>query len=76
MQLSDLQIGDKATVLGYFDGHPAYKHQLLAMGLVKGVELTLKEVAPLGDPVVIRVKDYLLSLRKHEAKQLKLEKVN
>jgi len=76
MQLQDLRIGDKARVTGYLPGNRAYRQQLLAMGLVKGVEFVLSKAAPLGDPIVLKVKDYLLTLRQQEASQLQIEKVS
>jgi len=49
------------------------KRRLLDMGLVKGTNIKVERVAPLGDPIEIRVKGYMLSLRKEEAKNIEVE---
>lgn len=73
--LADLKPGEQAEILGYHGGDQRYKSKLLAMGLVRGVVLELLQVAPLGDPVVVKVLSYRLSLRKKEAEILKLRRV-
>lgn len=75
MTLKELSIGDRAKVLGYTVGGKAYRRKLLSMGLTPGTELTVARVAPLGDPVEIHVRGYSLSLRKHEADALTVEKL-
>lgn len=75
MTLKELSIGDRARVLGYTETGKAYRRKLLSLGLTPGTELTLERVAPLGDPVEIYVRGYSLSLRKHEADALTVEKV-
>jgi len=47
--------------------------RLLAMGLVKGSKVTLERIAPLGDPIAIKVKGYSLSIRKKEARKIVIE---
>ncbi|NOZ80762.1 MAG: ferrous iron transport protein A [DPANN group archaeon] len=49
------------------------KRRLLDMGLVKGTLLEVQQIAPLGDPIEIKVKGYLLSLRKKEAGGIEVE---
>jgi len=49
------------------------KRRLLDMGLVKGTNVKVERVAPLGDPIEIKVKGYMLSLRKEEAKNIEIE---
>ncbi|MFH1642243.1 MAG: ferrous iron transport protein A [Nanoarchaeota archaeon] len=49
------------------------KRRLLDMGLVKGTSIKVERIAPLGDPIEIKVKGYMLSLRKEEAKQIEVE---
>lgn len=56
--------------MGFDKGGQSYRQRLLAMGLTKGTEFEVARVAPLGDPVEIKVRDYSLSLRKDEAKAL------
>lgn len=54
---------------------PAYRHKLLAMGFMPGAEFKVLRLAPLGDPVQIEIKGFLLSLRKREASCLLVEEV-
>lgn len=72
-QLKDLKIGDTARLVGYDPCSPAYRMKLLSMGLTKGVEFELTKIAPLGDPVEIKLRGYALSLRKDEASVLQLD---
>ncbi|MBF0300036.1 MAG: ferrous iron transport protein A [Oligoflexia bacterium] len=55
------------------DGKEQLIKKLLNMGITPGSELSIVRLAPLGDPIVIKVKGYLLSLRKEEAKHILLE---
>jgi ferrous iron transport protein A len=54
-------------------GSGAIRHRLLDMGVVVGSEVEVKRVAPLGDPVEIKVRGYDLALRKEEAANIKVE---
>ena len=54
-------------------GGGAIKRRIMEMGLTKGVEVYIRKVAPLGDPVEITVRGYELSLRKEDADLIKLE---
>lgn len=49
------------------------KRRLLAMGLVKGTTVKVERVAPLGDPIEIKLRGYSLSLRKEEASEIEVE---
>jgi ferrous iron transport protein A len=73
--LSELKIGDRAKVAGYTETGKGYRSKLLAMGLTPGAEIGITRVAPLGDPVEIRVRGSSLSLRKEEAAALTVEKL-
>jgi len=73
--LADIIVGEKGTVLGFAPGSQAYRQKLLAMGLIKGTEFQVARVAPMGDPMEIRVREYNLSLRKHEARALLVGRV-
>ena len=73
MKIKDLEIGQKAKVVRYTAADRNYRQKLLRMGLVKGVSFELIRIAPLGDPVEIRLKDFNLSLRKDEADTLEIE---
>ncbi len=68
--LADIAVGETGKILGFDKGAQVYRQKLLAMGLVKGTEFVVARVAPMGDPVEIKVRDYSLSLRKDEAKAL------
>jgi len=70
--LSDLSIGQQATIVRV-GGLKATRRRLLDMGMVTGEQVTMKGIAPLGDPVELLVKGYHLSLRKHEAKAILVE---
>lgn len=70
--LADISVGEKGVVLGFTGGANAYRQKLLAMGLIKGTEFEVARMAPMGDPVEIRVRDFNLSLRKEEARALRV----
>jgi ferrous iron transport protein A len=79
MTLKDLQVGDRARVAGYLEssggGANPYRRKLLSMGLTPGAELSVTRVAPMGDPVEIRVRGFALSVRRDEAASLAVEKL-
>jgi len=66
-KLKDLPAGSTGVVAGYSKADPAYRDRLLSMGLTKGTPFEVVRVAPLGDPVEIRLRGFSLSLRKDEA---------
>lgn len=73
--IADLKVGDKVKILGFNSGYSAYQQKLLALGLVPNTEFSVTRVAPLGDPVEIRVRNFSLCLRKREGSILQLERV-
>lgn len=75
MQVSDLKVGDKARIIALSKGDTLYRHRLIAMGLIPGTEFTVSRMAPLGDPIEVRVRGFALSLRKNEANILQIEEV-
>lgn len=79
IKLKDMRCDDKACVSGYVamdeQAEDATLERLLVLGLTQGTQITLQKIAPLGDPVVIKVGAYSLSLRKHEADCLVLRPV-
>ena len=75
LTLADLKPGDNAKIIGFHAGNRDYRRHLLDMGLTPNTEIQIIRHAPLGDPVQIQVRNYLLSLRKAEAGLLKLERV-
>ena len=75
-KFSELKKGDKVEILGYSEGDSRYKSKLLSMGLVRGVTLEVMQIAPLGDPIEVRVLSYRLSLRREEGNVLILKKID
>lgn len=70
--LGELNPGERGRVLR-LGGRGLIRHRLLDMGLVTGSEVEVERVAPLGDPVEIRIKGYHLSLRKEDAASIQVE---
>jgi len=73
--LKQLTVGDSARVVGFDRTSKAYRKRLLAMGLTPGTEFNVVRYAPLGDPVEIKLRGFSLTLRKHEAEALVIEKL-
>lgn len=73
--LGELQVGDSAKVTGYSETGGSYRRKLLSMGLTPGIEIGITRVAPMGDPVEIRVRGCSISLRRDEAANLNVEKL-
>jgi ferrous iron transport protein A len=72
--ICDLEINAIAKVSGYAKAGKPFMSRLLAMGLTKGTELTVVRVAPLGDPIEIKIRGFNLSLRKTEAEAVLVER--
>lgn len=70
--LRDVKIGKTCTVKK-IHGEGALKRRIMDMGITKGVEIYVRKVAPLGDPVEITVRDYELSIRKGDAELIEIE---
>ena len=66
MTLGDAKVGS-TVVVTKIEGDSAYKRRIMEMGITKGSELYIRQVAPLGDPVEITVRGYELSVRKNDA---------
>ena len=64
--LKQAKVGETVTVLK-LHGEGAVKRRIMDMGLTKGVEVYIRKVAPLGDPIEITVRGYELSIRKSDA---------
>lgn len=75
-RLRDFDIGDSARIIGFAPAHRSYRSKLLSMGLTKGTIIRIRNIAPLGDPVHLSVRDFDLSLRGDEAEALLLEPVD
>jgi len=70
--LKEAKIGETVKVLK-LHGEGAVKRRLMDMGLTKGVEVYIRKVAPLGDPVEVTLRGYELSLRKADAEMIEVE---
>lgn len=74
MNLKETKIGDTVKVKK-LTGEGAVKRRIMDMGITKGIEVTVRKVAPLGDPIEVTVRGYELSLRKADAEMIEVEKV-
>jgi Fe2+ transport system protein FeoA len=74
MTLDLLKVNETAIVTGYSD-NTSIRKQLLAMGLTRNTEVTVVRVAPLGDPIEIKLRSFSLTLRKKDAAQIIIRKV-
>ncbi|MBR4333618.1 MAG: ferrous iron transport protein A [Clostridia bacterium] len=70
--LKEIPVGGKARVVR-IHGEGAVKRRIMDMGITKGVEIFVRKVAPLGDPIEITVRGYELSLRKADAENIEVE---
>ena len=69
--LRDVSIGDTVQVVKLHGTGPVTR-RIMDMGITKGVEIYLRKVAPLGDPIEITVRGYELSLRKADAEMIEV----
>ena len=69
--LRDAKIGETVTVVR-IHGEGAVKRRIMDMGITKGVEIYVRKLAPLGDPIEVNVRDYELSLRKADAEMIEV----
>ena len=72
MTLRDVKIGETAKVVK-LNGEGPVKRRIMDMGLTKGVEVFVRKVAPLGDPIEVTVTGYELSIRKADAEMVEVE---
>lgn len=70
--LRDVKVGQSARVVK-LHGEGAVKRRIMDMGITKGVEIYVRKVAPLGDPLELTLRDYELSIRKADAEQIEVE---
>ena len=70
--LREVPVGGSAKVVK-IHGEGAVKRRIMDMGITKGVEIYVRKVAPLGDPIEITVRGYELSLRKADAENIEVE---
>ena len=74
MTLDELKIGSSAVITAV-GGDGELRCRLLDMGLIPHTRVTLQKVAPMGDPIEIRVRGYELTLRVDDAKKIEIEEV-
>jgi ferrous iron transport protein A len=72
MTLREVKVGQTCTVKR-LHGEGAVKRRIMDMGLTKGVEVFVRKVAPLGDPMELTVRGYELSIRKADAEMVEVE---
>ena len=70
--LRDVKVGDTVKVVK-LHGEGAVKRRIMDMGITKGVEVFVRKLAPLGDPVEVNVRGYELSIRKADAEMIEVE---
>ena len=70
--LKDVKVGETATV-ARLHGEGPVKRRIMDMGITKGVDVFVRKVAPLGDPIELTVRGYELSIRKSEAEVIEVE---
>ncbi len=73
MQLKDMKPGQKGKVKGFLPGNPEYRRKLFSLGVLPNTEFEVTRVAPLGDPVEIKLRGSFISVRKAEIEILDLE---
>ena len=70
--LKDVKVGQTATVVK-LHGEGALRRRIMDMGITKGVDIHVRKVAPLGDPLELSLRGYELSLRKADAEMVEVE---
>ena len=70
--LRDVSVGDTVKVVK-LHGEGAVKRRIMDMGITRGVEVYVRKLAPLGDPVEVNVRGYELSIRKADAEMIEVE---
>ena len=69
--LKDVKVGQSATV-AKLHGEGPVRRRIMDMGITKGVEIYVRKVAPLGDPMELNLRGYELSLRKADAEMIEI----
>ncbi|MFP4154390.1 MAG: FeoA family protein [Halothiobacillaceae bacterium] len=72
--MDTLSVGDSARIVGYTGASKVFRRKLLSMGLTPGTEFEVIRCAPMGDPMELRVREFLLSIRRDEAVIILVEK--
>lgn len=71
--LSDLKVGQTAIVLKLKEENKITRRHLLDMGIIKGTQITIKKIAPMGDPIDISFRNYELCICKENLKKIEVE---
>lgn len=71
VKLSELKSGERGTIVRFQS--PDLELKLMEMGCIPGEKVVVEQIAPMGDPISIRIAGYSLSLRKNEANQIIIE---
>ena len=72
MTLKDVRVGQTVKVTKIIGTGPV-KRRIMDMGITKGVEIFVRKVAPVGDPMELKVRGYELSVRKADAEMIEVE---
>ena len=72
MNVNILSIGSSGIV-DYIFGENDFTKRLLALGCIEGTKITVKKVAPLGDPIIVNFRGFDIALRKREAEYIKIK---
>ncbi len=75
MQLKDLPVGAKGRIAGLAKTHPEYRRRLVMLGATPGAAFEVIRIAPLGDPIEIRVRGSCISVRRDEAEIMTVERL-
>jgi Fe2+ transport system protein FeoA len=73
LSLADLRVREGARVVAV-SGRPGLRRRLLEMGVLPGTAIEIVRVAPLGDPIEVRLRGYALSLRREDARAIAVER--
>ena len=75
MKLNELKIGQCARITSV-GGEGALRQHFLDMGVIPGAEVTLVKLAPMGDPIEVYLRSYVLTLRKDDASKIAIKEVS
>lgn len=75
LSLDQLTVGETGKVVNLY-GQGAVRRRLMDMGVTKNVTITVQKLAPLGDPIEVKLRGYALTLRKEEAAHILMERVD
>lgn len=73
MVLSELKVGQKAKIVKLNVKNKEIRRHLLDMGLTRGVQIEVRKIAPVGDPIDIKLRDYELCISKSDLNQIEAE---